>query len=90
MNTRTTPQVETLPHLVNSWNSETNLQELQVILNQLEASMVLDSEEEYDRFSGGSEHSITDIDDYVPLDRPVDIRAEFDHDTLDDAMESKL
>jgi hypothetical protein len=64
---------------------------LQGILNDLEASLALDHEEDYDRFYGDSELSITDVDDYIPLDRPVDIRAEFDDDTSDDdVMASKV
>lgn len=86
-NSTATTRVGSVPARVNSWNSETNLQDLHVILK------VLDHEEEYDRFSAGPDHSITDVDDYVPLECPVDIRAEFDLDTSEeyvDAMSSNV
>jgi len=91
LNPTTACRTEKAPKWINTWNSETNPQDLQGILNDLEASLALDHEEDYDRFYGDSELSITDVDDYIPLDRPVDIRAEFDDDTSDDdVMASKV
>jgi hypothetical protein len=91
LDSNTACRTEKAPKWINNWNSETNPQDLQGILNDLEASLALDHEEDYDRFYGDSELPITDVDDYIPLDRPVDIRAEFDDDTSDDdVMASKV
>lgn len=88
MSSVTAHRVNKAPERMSAWNSETNPQDLHDILNDLETSMALDQGEDYDRFYGDSESSIIDVDDYIPLDRPVDIRAEFDDDTSDDDLMS--
>lgn len=88
-NSTGTTQTSATPVWVGRRPSETRLSshELQRLLDQLEASLVFEHTEEYERLSevGSSVgQTVADVDDYVPLDRPVDIRAEFDDDTSSD------